>query len=256
MPQVKLTRPEIAAFAKDPRTIREIENLFSTVTALATNGADASEVAASSAQATADQAVGLALRTAQESTINAGTADAKANEALSALNRLSDAVALLALAPPRVDDRRARYGTFYDTTTQTAAAINTPYAMTFNTTDLSLGVYTGTPTSRIYVDTPGVYNIQFSAQLDKTSSPVGLIWIWPRINGVDVPNSATQIRIQGNNAESVAAWNFVFNFKTNDYFEIMWAVDDVDTRIQYFPATAFVPAIPSVLLTVTDNISV
>jgi hypothetical protein len=150
---------------------------------------------------------------------------------------------------------RARYGSFYDTTTQVAATINTAYAMTFNATDLSFGVYIGAPTSRIYVDSAGVYNVQFSAQLDKTSSPVGLLWIWLRVNGVDVPNSATQIRIQGNNDESVAAWNFLPKLNGGDYFQLMWAVDDTDIRIQAFPAAAPVPAVPSVILTVTDNIS-
>jgi len=151
--------------------------------------------------------------------------------------------------------RRSAYGSFYDTTTQTAAAINTAYGMTFNTTDLSFGVTVGSPTSRIYVDTQGVYNIQFSAQLDKTTSPVGLIYIWLRINGTDVPNSATQIRIQGNNAETVAAWNFLANLKAGDYFELMWSVDDTAIQILASGAVAPVPGIPSVILTVSDNIS-
>lgn len=150
---------------------------------------------------------------------------------------------------------RTAYGSFYDTTTQTAAAINTAYAMTFNTTDLSLGVTIGSPTSRVYVDTGGTYNIQFSAQLDKTTSPVGLIYIWLRINGADVTYSATQIRIQGNNAEAVAAWNFLAHLNSGDYFELMWSVDDNAIRIVSSGAAAPVPGIPSVILTVSDNIS-
>ena len=114
----------------------------------------------------------------------------------------------LSVSPARTPQLvRHRYGSFADTTTQTAAAINTAYAMTFNTTELSQGVTRGTPTSRIYVDTLNVYNVQFSAQIDKTSGGVGLIWIWLRKNGVNVPDSAGQIRIQGNNAEVIAAWN-------------------------------------------------
>ena len=127
--------------------------------------------------------------------------------------------------------------------------------MTFNTTDLSFGVTVGSPTSRIYVDTQGVYNIQFSAQLDKTTAPVGLIYIWLRVNGTNVANSATQIRIQGNNAETVAAWNFLANLKAGDYFELMWSVDDTTIQIVSSAAAAPVPGIPSVILTVSDNIS-
>jgi hypothetical protein len=161
----------------------------------------------------------------------------------------------LALSPPPKEYRTPRYGSFYDTTTQTAAAINTAYAMTFNTTDLSVGVTRGSPTSRIYVDRPNVYNIQFSAQLDKTSGGVGLVWIWLRKNGVNVPNSAGQIRIQGNDAEIIASWNYLTQLNAGDYIELMWEVDDTSVQILYDPASAVHPAIPSVILTVSDNIS-
>jgi hypothetical protein len=151
---------------------------------------------------------------------------------------------------------RHRYGSFADTTTQTAAAVNTAYAMTFNTTELSQGVTIGTPTSRIYVDTLNTYNIQFSAQVVNTSGGgAHRIWIWLRKNGTDVPDSATVIRIQGNNSEAVAAWNFLLEMNQGDYFELMWAVDDLGVELQNFAASAFHPVIPSIILTVTNNIS-
>lgn len=155
---------------------------------------------------------------------------------------------------PQTHLKRAAYGTFYDTTTQTAAAINTAYAMTFNTTDLSLGVYVGSPTSRIYVDRTSIYNIQFSAQLDNTSGGDHQIYIWLAINGTDVANSASQIQIKGNNGYTLAAWNFVQLLKEGDYFELKWSVSDTSVQILAQAASAPVPAIPSILLTVTDNI--
>jgi len=161
----------------------------------------------------------------------------------------------LALSPPPKEYRVPRYGSFYDTTTQTAAAINTAYAMTFNTVDLSFGVTRGSPTSRIYVDRPNIYNIQFSAQLDKTSGGTGLVWIWLRKNGVDVPDSTGFVRLQGNSAELLAAWNYLTQLNAGDYIEIMWEVDDTSVQILYEAATAVHPATPSVILTVSDNIS-
>lgn len=149
---------------------------------------------------------------------------------------------------------RTRYGVFHDTTTQTAAAINTAYAMTFNSTDYSKGVYVGSPTSRIIVDTAGIYNFQFSAQLDKSTASAANIWIWARVNGVNVADSAGQIRIKDNNSESIAAWNWVLRMNANDYFEIMWEVDDTSIQIINFAATGVHPLVPSVILTVTDNI--
>jgi hypothetical protein len=162
----------------------------------------------------------------------------------------------LSVAPPYTPQLpRRRYGSFYDTTTQTAAAINTAYAMTFNTVDLSVGVTRGTPTSRIYVDTLNVYNVQFSAQIDKTAGGVGLVWIWLRKNGVNVPDSAGQIRIQGNNAEILAAWNYVIELNAGDYIELMWEVDDTSVILLAEVASAVHPSVPSVILTVTNNIS-
>lgn len=162
----------------------------------------------------------------------------------------------LSVSPPYTPQLvRHRYGSFYDTTSQTAAAINTAYAMTFNTVDLSVGVTRGTPTSRIYVDTLNVYNVQFSAQVDKTAGGVGLVWVWLRKNGVNVPDSAGQIRIQGNNAEILAAWNYVIELNAGDYIELMWEVDDTSVILLAEAASAVHPSVPSVILTVTNNIS-
>jgi hypothetical protein len=256
----KITRNELAQFLPSQRAIRAFEQLFD----LVPSSLDSNTVLI------------------EEASINAQNADSRAQQAVSAITRLADAVELLALAPRSVEFssvsdiappvvqvtaqpdimppvinevRRKRYGAFHSTVTQTAAAINTAYPMTLNTTTISFGVYTGTPTSRIYIDTEGFYNFQFSAQLHKTAGGVGAIYIWARVNGVDIPDSATKIRIQGNNAETVGAWNFVLPINAGDYFELVWSTDDTSCEILALPASAPVPALPSLILTVTDNIS-
>jgi hypothetical protein len=161
----------------------------------------------------------------------------------------------LALAPPPKEFISPRYGSFYDTTDQTAAVINTAYAMTFNATDISYGVTRGTPTSRIFVDRSNIYNIQFSAQFINTGGGAHRVWVWLRKNGVNVPDSATVVRTQGNNTEDVAAWNFLLQMNAGDYFELMWEVDNTGISLFSDPATAVHPAIPSIILSVTDNVS-
>ena len=175
---------------------------------------------------------------------------------LSQYAALASEVQALEVAPAYTPQLpRLRYGSFYDTTDQTAAVINTAYAMTFNSTDLSAGVTIGTPTSRVYVDTHNVYNIQFSAQFVNTAGGTHNVWVWLRKNGTDVANSATTLRLQGNNAEEVAAWNFLLDMNAGDYFELMWEVSDLAVSLLADPASAVHPAIPSIILTVTDNIS-
>jgi hypothetical protein len=144
------------------------------------------------------------------------------------------------------------YGAFSDTTLQTAASINTAYAMTFDTTDSSNGISVGSPTSRLVVDYQGVYNVQFSAQLDKTSGGAGNIYIWLRKNDTDVANTATTVAIQGTAARTVAAWNFIIQLEPTNYVELMWATDDTSVRILAASATSVWPAIPSVICTVTQ----
>ena len=144
------------------------------------------------------------------------------------------------------------YGTFHDTTTQTAAVINTAYGVTFNTTDLSTTVTIGSPTSQVITSVAGTYNFQFSAQLHKTNASVGYIYIWARVNGTDIADSASKISINGSQAETIAAWNFVLTMAANDYFELMWSTSDTNCQLLAASASSPVPAIPSVILTVTQ----
>jgi len=255
----QLIRQELAQFLPSQRAIRAFEKIFDIIP----NVVDSNEFASGNALTTAQEAIDSInrLSTALELLATAPevsgtvTSDVAEQSSDTRVDDLVQQVALLSQAPPPEPAKVPRYGTFYDTTTQTAAAINTAYALTFNTTDLSFGVRRGTPTSRIYVDSEGVYNFQFSLQLDKGSGGVGLFYLWARINGVDQTNSATQIRIQGNNAETVAAWNFVYKMNAGDYFELVWSVDTIDITIQIFAAAPPVPGIPSAILTVTNNIS-
>ena len=155
------------------------------------------------------------------------------------------------------------YGAFLDTTTQTAAAINTPYAVTFNTQSLedsTRNLFPGQPdifinpldASQIVVLFPAIYDFEFSLQLEKATSSLKYVWVWARVNGIDVDDSATKVAIQGNGAAAVAAWNFLLEIKNpGDYFQLMWAVEDTDIEIVAEAATAFCPSIPSAILTVS-----
>ena len=148
------------------------------------------------------------------------------------------------------------YGAFSDTTSQNIAAINTPQVITMNTTDLVDGIYIDPlHTSRIICPASGIYNFQFSLQLQSATASTKLVAIWARINGTDMANSATDITIAGNNSQQVAAWNFMFQMNAGQYFELIWAVDDTNVSLYHSVAqtSPFVrPAIPSVIMTVSQ----
>lgn len=252
--RLNLTRDQLAKFLTDHEQIRQFERLFATVDTIAPDVVNEVSTQAGNADAKAIQALAAVASLSHEAMVAATTAENKAAQAMALLEALRVDVEGLQAAPPPRELKVPRYGTFYDTTTQTAAVINTAYAVTFNTTDLSRGVYRGSPTSRIIVDREGVYDFAFSAQLDNTSGGNHLVYIWCRKNGADVAQSASQVRLKGTDGELVAAWNFVLELKALDYFELMWAVSDTAVQIVAQAAAAPVPAIPSVILTVTNNI--
>ena len=229
--RLHLTRDQLAAFLKDPKSIKQFERLFASADATQPETLEGVQYSADGGFAAANAAL-------------AQSADLR--------RRMDEHEA----APPRIIPRAHPYGTFYSDVTQTAAAINTAYGVTFNRTDLSVGVWTGTPTSRIYIGSPGVYNFQFSAQLNKASGSAKHVYFWARINGVDQTASATQVTLAGSSSAHVAAWNFVYRMAKNEYFELMWSTDDTGCQIVAAGAVAPVPSIPSVIMTVTDNISV
>jgi hypothetical protein len=279
IPPLGLTRDQLATFLKDFEQIKQFENLFAVAAAIAPDEVQAVNILAGNADAKAVQALGqiaaLAQEVAvccsisdikgtqaldqiamlaQETAVSIASAENKANQAMALLSRLAEAVEGLQMLPPKREFKRSRYGSFYDTTTQTATAINTAKAITFNTTDLSHGVYLGTPTSRVYVDTEGIYNFQISVQLDSTVATAEEFYVWFRLNGADVTNSASQVRIQGNNAEVFVALNLFFNLKAGDYVEVMFSVSNLGVQLLASGPVAPHPGIPSIILTVANNI--
>lgn len=146
------------------------------------------------------------------------------------------------------------HGSFYDTTTQTNPVANTVNLMNINSVyDSADGTQYAVKkdTNRIFITQTGVYNIAFSAQLDKTGGSASDVFIWIRVNGQSVPHSASKVVIDGPNSEIVAAWNWVLTLRAGDYIEIAWQSPDTNVILLAAPASGNIPEIPSVIITVT-----
>jgi hypothetical protein len=147
------------------------------------------------------------------------------------------------------------YGAFEDTTTQTATLINTAYAVKLGVTDLSNAVTIANNT-RIKIANAGIYNIQFSLQLEKSGGSGNMIAdIWLRKNGVNLQGTTGKVVLTGsaNASPVVAAWNYVIAVSSNDSLELMWATSNDNVVIKATPATSPHPSIPSAILTVTQQ---
>ena len=143
------------------------------------------------------------------------------------------------------------HASYYDTTTQTNPIADAVNLFTYDSIVSEFQIRRGSPTSSIFIASTGIYSIQFSAQLDKTGGSASNVYIWPRVNGQNVPYSATKIVIDGPNNEIVPAWNFLLDLKAGDYFELAWQSPDTAVVILAEPESGNIPAIPSIILTMT-----
>ena len=136
------------------------------------------------------------------------------------------------------------------TADQTAASINTAYALTY-TSSIAEGVTNGTPASRLVFAEAGQYMISFSAQIASTSSSTVNFWFWPRINGADVAGSTMKNALHQNNSVLVVSRSAIFDVSAGDYLEAMWAVDNISGFLDATVATAFAPAAPASTIAIT-----
>lgn len=88
-PPLKLTRDQLASFLQDHEQIRQFENLFAIVQAIAPDLVQASLIAAGNAQASANEALAQILTLANDAAINAGNADQKSIDALAQIVSLA-----------------------------------------------------------------------------------------------------------------------------------------------------------------------
>jgi len=144
------------------------------------------------------------------------------------------------------------YGVFAKTTDQSPAAANTEYLLTFDSTEISNGVAIGTPTSRIIVPASGLYRLDANLQLTSGSSSSKNIWVWFKKNGAAIPNSARLVTSDLNNGYIPLAIQEAVSLAANDYIELAFAADSTAVTVKNVAATAFAPASPAVILSVTQ----
>jgi hypothetical protein len=150
---------------------------------------------------------------------------------------------------------RLPYGAFSSDQDQTTTA-NTATLMTLNTTDFSNGV--SIASSKITVATAGIYNLQFSAQLENTDNASQDVFIWLKQNGVDIVGSTGKVGMParkgvGDPFHSIFGWNYYVSLTAGQYIEIYWSTTNAAVTIQYYPAsgTPTKPSTQSVVATMS-----
>jgi hypothetical protein len=146
------------------------------------------------------------------------------------------------------------YGAFQSTVDQTAAAANTAYAMTLNTTDYANGVSVAS-SSRITVAEAGIWNLQWSGQFQNTDAQDHDVRVWLKINGTVVTGSTGFFAIPSKHGSvdghSLTGWNYFLSLNTNDYVELWWETDNTLVSIQAYPASGNYPSTASLIATIS-----
>jgi len=154
------------------------------------------------------------------------------------------------------------YGAFSDTLTQTAAAINTGYAMKFALNDItpngiSMVANGGGNKTRITIANTGIYNLQWSAQFTSLDNAENDVSVWLRKNGTDVVGSRGLISVPKKigliSGHALPSWNFVLNVVAGEYYEFVWSTSNINVSIDALPLTAYAPSTASTILTVTQQ---
>jgi len=147
---------------------------------------------------------------------------------------------------------RGFWGSFWDTTTQTAAAINTPYAITLNNADTGNTGVSVASSSRVTFANTGVYSITFSIQFTNHSTALGNTDIWLRKNGTDIPDTNSHYDVpdkQGSAYSSeILTVNYVLSLTAGDYIQVYWLTTNTSVYLETVAAGGSFPRTPSIIL--------
>jgi len=149
------------------------------------------------------------------------------------------------------------YAAIQRTTDKTFTA-NTATQITFNQNDFLNGT-TNDGTDGIRVEqSGGIYNYQFSVQLQNTDTQIHSAWIWLRVNNVDVAGTGSKFDVISSHGGTpgfvIAACNFYVELQASDTVELWAAVSNTAVTMEAYAASTSpfaMPAIPSVVATLS-----
>jgi len=141
------------------------------------------------------------------------------------------------------------FGEFWSSASVTPTA-GVSQSVVFDSTGMSSGIAISGSGALIKVTNAGTYNIQFSTQVN-TSAGSDTFWMWFKKNGVNIASSNSKL-VLANNTGQLMTVNILDNAAANDYYEIAYQSNSGNAQILSEAASGNLPAIPSVILTVTQ----
>jgi hypothetical protein len=124
------------------------------------------------------------------------------------------------------------YASFSDNTNQVVSGANTPTVWRYNRTELSNGISLSGGT-KIVVQYTGVYEIGYSAQIERTSSAGGDadVTIWASINDTPVERSSSTVTLVANSAYQLPFVSYIFELNAGDDVEFYFSSNSQYVRL-------------------------
>jgi fibronectin-binding autotransporter adhesin len=146
-------------------------------------------------------------------------------------------------------NRQFNYGEFWMSSSQTPSS-GVSQSVVFDSTGHSVGVAISGSGAFIKVTNGGVYNIQFSAQINANAG-TDTMWMWFKKNGTNIAASNSKAVLANNTAQLITV-NILDTATANDYYEIVYQNNAGNAQILSEAASGNYPSIPGVILTVTQ----
>jgi hypothetical protein len=167
-----------------------------------------------------------------------------------------DSVILLVPSSDAAEQDAAPYGCFTNNTDQLAPSVGATAVVVYDSTEEASGVYLAS-SSRLYVRNYGIYNVQFSLQLVNDSNSAEYADVWFRVNGTDVPRSASRFDVPARKGANnfnhvIGTVNTFIEMQAGDYVEIAGTTSSTSIKLEHYAADTGIPrpAIPAVITTV------
>jgi microcystin-dependent protein len=150
------------------------------------------------------------------------------------------------------------WGSFYDMTDQPLASITAAQPIAIGATAEAVGISI-TGGNKVTFANAGTYSLTFSIQITNLSSATAKSIFWVKKDGVDYPDSATELDLAPRKSagvpnRQVITINYVATAEVGTEVQIFWAGDNTGLTVEALPAgtSPVYPAVPSIILTVVQ----
>ena len=146
------------------------------------------------------------------------------------------------------------YGQFSSTADIVVLGANVATPVPYDTTEIAQ--FCGFSGSTIEVTKAGVWKFAYSVQLDKSSGGTQYVDIWVKVNGTNVPRSASRTTVAGQAGENFVMCEYILDLNLNDKIQVYFTSPDDTMKLAYFAPSGSapneVPAVPSIIATLVQ----